>query len=327
MAGQLDEAEKTARRAITIDPSDGEQGEGRRMMVYTVLADILEKRGNPADRQQVATYRRAVKAIRMAEEADDLAEVGLQHRAIKQYQVALDLFADAYCIQSRLAVKLASSGQIDEAAKHFERAFELMPISFGRMESHCFGCEGIFEGKLAQSIAERTLTTFAGKHPDNPRVFYLLGRLHQEEQQPAAALSNFREAVRLDADYMNAWRQIAELVHEMTPPGDEEAELEVLRLGPADDSVREIDAIHDVSRLWSAVAAELSRAPQPVDKLWPLPASAKLLDIGERQSSVEVRVQWLLKHRSNRDQDVSRWPGTFIFKHSAIMQKLAELVK
>src|SRR5204863_926814 len=45
-AGKLDEAEKTARQAVAIDPSDGEQGPGRRMRVYAVLADIREARGD-----------------------------------------------------------------------------------------------------------------------------------------------------------------------------------------------------------------------------------------------------------------------------------------
>jgi tetratricopeptide (TPR) repeat protein len=39
-AGKLPEAAATAQQAIEIDPSDGEHGPGRRMFVYSVLADI-----------------------------------------------------------------------------------------------------------------------------------------------------------------------------------------------------------------------------------------------------------------------------------------------
>ena len=51
-------------------------------------------------------------------------------------------FADAYCIQSRLALRYSELGDYVKAEQHYQRAFELMPDSFGRIESHCFGCEG-----------------------------------------------------------------------------------------------------------------------------------------------------------------------------------------
>jgi hypothetical protein len=51
----------------------------------------------------------------------------------------------------------------------------MMPDSFGRVESHCFGCERAFDGERAQSIAERVFTGIAAKRPDNPQVHYLLG--------------------------------------------------------------------------------------------------------------------------------------------------------
>jgi len=45
-AGRIDEAEKSIRAAIAIDPSDGEQGKGDRMRAYAVLADVLDKKGD-----------------------------------------------------------------------------------------------------------------------------------------------------------------------------------------------------------------------------------------------------------------------------------------
>ena len=36
-----------------------------------------------------------------------------------------------------------------------------MPDSFGRVESHCFGCERAFEGQRAQSLAEKIFTELA----------------------------------------------------------------------------------------------------------------------------------------------------------------------
>ncbi len=80
--------------------------------------------------------------------------------------------ADAYCIQSRLAVRLSEPGQHELAAKHYEKALALMPDSFGRVESHGFGCEGAFGVTEAQSAAERTGETpyGAARSATNSRV-------------------------------------------------------------------------------------------------------------------------------------------------------------
>jgi tetratricopeptide (TPR) repeat protein len=171
-AGREEEAEKVARQAIAIDPSDGEQGKGDRMRVYGVLADIRAARG---DQKEADFLRGAVRAIRLSEQADDYQAAGLLSRGVKMYQDSLKHFADAYCIQSRLAVQLTALGLHETAAQHYEKAFELMPDSFGRVESHCFGCESTFSGPQAQTVAERVFTTLAAKNPDKPQIHYLLG--------------------------------------------------------------------------------------------------------------------------------------------------------
>src|SRR5207302_3553445 len=51
---KLEEAEKTVRQAISIDPSDGEQGPGDRMRAYAVLADIREAR---SDKKEADFFR------------------------------------------------------------------------------------------------------------------------------------------------------------------------------------------------------------------------------------------------------------------------------
>src|SRR5690606_2598690 len=122
-----------------------------RMRAYSVLADALEALGQ-AD--EASIYRGAVSAIRIAEDADRLYAAGLITRGVELYEAALTHFADAYCIQSRLAGQLSGLGRHEEAAEHCRKAYGLRPDSFGRMESHCFGCEGVSEGEQAQTIAE-----------------------------------------------------------------------------------------------------------------------------------------------------------------------------
>jgi tetratricopeptide (TPR) repeat protein len=283
-AGKLDEAEKTTREAIAIDPSDGEMGEGDRMRAYAVLADILEKKGNAADAK---LYRNAVAAIRLAEKADDYHSVGLQAQAIAMYKEALGLFADAYCIQSRLAVQLADMGRMAEAEEHYRRAYELMPDSFGRMESHCFGCERAFKGELAESLAEKTFTKMLEKNPDKPQLHYLLGYLREEQGRDEDAFKHYSKAVELDPDYLNAWKKILSIANELRLPVKvrDDAVFALLRLDPTGKHAQVgTSEVGDLGKLWTLLA-ELRAAHPKVAKpsIFPLEASAKELARRPRQ--------------------------------------------
>jgi tetratricopeptide (TPR) repeat protein len=205
-ADKLEEAEKCARQAIAIDPSDGEQGPGRRMRAYAVLADIRERRG---DSKEAEILRGAVTAIRHSEEADRFYAAGLLTRAVKIYQEALGHFADAYCIQSRLALRMAELGDMAGAEEHYRRAYELMPDSFGRVESHCFGCERAFDGERAQSIAEKVFTELAAKRPEKPQIHYLLGYLRNVEERYAGSEIGSRVFKRLERVGWSRWEDLS----------------------------------------------------------------------------------------------------------------------
>jgi tetratricopeptide (TPR) repeat protein len=273
-AGNLDDAEKTVRAAITIDPSDGEQGPGRRMREYAVLADILDRKG---DKEHAQIYRGAVTAIRMSEHADRFYEAGLLTRAVAMYEEALTHFADAYCIQSRLALRLAELGDNTGAEEHYRRAYELMPESFGRVESHCFGCERAFEGSTAQGIAEKVFTQLAVKMPAKPQVHYLLGYLRNEQQRYSEALPEFEQAVKLDPDYLNAWKEIGGLAENMHLPAKlrNEVALNQVRLDPLQrHGHAQATYVTDLAGFWNALAAAEKLQPPPPGPLLPLTASA-----------------------------------------------------
>jgi len=284
MAHQLDEAEKTVRAAIAIDPSDGEEGPGDRMRAYAVLADVMADKG---DTTQANTLREAVKAIRISEEGDRFYEAGLLTRGVKLYKEALGHFADAYCVQSRLALRLSELGRNDEAEQHYQRAYELMPDSFGRMESHCFGCEGAFRGKRAQSTAEKVFTALAAKTPNKPQIYYLLGYLREQQQRYVEALPFYRKAVALDPDYLNAWKHIHDLrEHIALPIADRDAAaLNLLRLDPqSKHEDPKLDQVRDLRALWegTAVAAKV-RLVLPAS-IYPLPASTAALNQAKAQN-------------------------------------------
>ncbi|HTU27700.1 MAG TPA: hypothetical protein VMF30_19975 [Pirellulales bacterium] len=260
--GDLAKAADFAKQAIAIDPSDGEQGRGDRMRAYGVLAEAIKDK----DPKTAAIYDGAVKAIRMAEQADEFYAAGMLSRGIRMYRASLKLFADAYCIQSRLAVQLVEAGDLEGAAEHYQRAFELMPDSFGRVESHCFGCEGVFRGELAETVADRVFTKFVASQPNNPRVHYLLGYLRESESRGGEAVKAFREAVRLDPDYLNAWEKLLSAAESedgaLTPAEQENAVFEILRLDPTGAHTQpDIAKVRDLARLWNALRENARRVP------------------------------------------------------------------
>jgi tetratricopeptide (TPR) repeat protein len=253
--GRLDEAESVARRAITVDPSDGEEGVNDRMRAYAVLASVLDAKGA---KSTAGVFRRAVAAIRISERSDELHRLGLYDRAFAGYRAALEQFADAYCIQSRLAVRLYEQGRRREALEHYRRAYELMPSSFGRVESHCFGCESVFQGFEQQQLAESVFGGLVAKDPANPQAQYMLAYLQKERGRLAAALQGFREAVRLDHEYLNAWKHLHDLGSRVyMPPRERDgARFRLLELDPRQRHVKyQLDGVGDLAALWRAVDA------------------------------------------------------------------------
>jgi len=292
-SGRHAQAEAIVKRAIAIDPSDGEQGPRDRMRAYAVLADTLEGRG---EKNIAAEYRNAVAAIRISEESDELHALGLYQRAFTGYRRALDHFADAYCIQSRLAVRLNEQGRRKEAAEHFRRAYELMPASFGRVESHCFGCESVFQGPEQQGIAETVFKRLRQENPRLPQVHYLLGYLEKERGRAASALPHFRRSVQLDEGYLNAWKHLNELAEHVYIDARERDvyRLKLLQLDPRQRHVSyDLTAVGNLELLWHALGAAASADLQtlPGAKLYRLDRSAAAQDEALAKLPEAVRAQ------------------------------------
>jgi len=291
--GRDTEAENLIRQAIVIDPSDGEEGPNDRMRAYAVLAEILEAKGAKVE---AATFRSAVEAIRISERADDLHRVGLYQRAVAGYREALGQFSDAYCIQSRLALRLHEQGRRQEAYEHYRRAYELMPVSFGRVESHCFGCESVFQGATQQGIAEKVFTDLLAKEPNKPQLHYLLGYLQQERGIYHDALKRFQQSVQLDPEYLNAWKHLHELArHVYIEPRDRDvARLKLLQLDPAQRHVHyDLESVGDLAELWRAVASAnaVYRVAADATPLYPLRGTAASIDAAQAKLPEQIRAQ------------------------------------
>ena len=76
---RLEAAEQVARKAIAIDPTDGEEPPGDRLRAYAELAEIRAARG---DQKEADLLRGAVQAVHQAENADEFQEAGLLKRAV-----------------------------------------------------------------------------------------------------------------------------------------------------------------------------------------------------------------------------------------------------
>jgi tetratricopeptide (TPR) repeat protein len=168
----------------------------------------------------------------------------------------------------------------EEAEEHYRRAFELMPDSFGRVESHCFGCEGSFGGEKAQNIAERVFTGLLAKSPEKPQLHYLLGFLRNQQERYPEAVTHLRQAVKLDPDYLNAWKLLKSLSENVNMSAQEEddAAVNLLRLDPADKHGGGHAGVNDLGRLWNAIKEVAARIPEKPAKLFRLPASAEQLE-------------------------------------------------
>lgn len=314
---QLDAAEATIRQAIAIDPSDGEEGPNDRMRAYAVLSRILDAQGDQAD---AGLYANAVAAIRLSEQGDRFHEAGLYERAFATYRAALEKFSDAYCIQSRLAVQLNKQGRRQEALAHYRRAYELMPSSFGRVESHCFGCESVFEGPDAQTLAERVFTDILRKTPEKPQAHYLLAYLREHQGRYAEAVQPLRAAVSLDPQYLNAWKKLDGIAGETYIEAGERdiARLKLLELDPMQRHAHHsLEEVGDLRGLWSgALEAEAVRRQlsPPAAGVYPLKASAKLRADAAAQGTPEARY-W--RELAN-DEQSSLDPHAVMYKHALI---------
>ena len=262
-----------------------------------------------------------MRAIRLSEQADDYQAAGLLSRGVKMYQDSLKHFADAYCIQSRLAVQLTALGLHETAAQHYEKAFELMPDSFGRVESHCFGCESTFSGPQAQTVAERVFTTLAAKNPDKPQIHYLLGYLRQQQERGQEALPHFRRALQLDKDYLNAWEHLEQLGQEHRLPAAESDDVvfNILRLDPLGrHASANLGTVSDLRRLWIAVETAARYQLKVPATLLPLPASREEVEKQERAAKGRPDRSFSSYTRYSSGGSPASSPGQALAEHALL---------
>ncbi len=300
------------------------------MRAYAVYAEVLDAGG---DREKAQLMRNAVNAIRLSEKADDHYDAGLYTEAIRIYEESVAAFDDAYCVQSRLAIQLTSLGRFPDAAPHYQKAYSLMPASFGRVESHCFRCESVFEDTRARGIADTVFGDMLATEPTNPRTQYMTGYLRKEQGRYLEALGFFQTAVRFDPLYLNAWKQIAEVGTKIYIDDKQvnEAAINILELDPLRrHSEVDYSRVTDLPALWNAAAAAYERYVQPDDSVYTLRESARLLETIEPGSTGAKRITAQMNYLAQQPSDI-RHPGLEIAQtvlvQSAIQAMLGERLR
>jgi len=312
-------AEEEINRAIALDPSDGEQGKYSRMEAYNVLSKIYRAKGN---NEKADFFMEVMTAIRAGEIADDYLWLGLTQEAITRYRDALGHFEDAYCLQSRLAKAYLELGDLENAEIHFKKAFELMPVSFGPVESHCFGCEGIFKSELAQKIAAQVFQSVIESSPNNPRTYYLLAKLYEEQDKHDLAFPHYLKAFQLDKNYYNcakrlyAWLLIAPSLKETHPNlmGEIMACYPYPRL---DDLFKERA---DLKPAWQDAYKLAKSRTLPIElPLIPLPFSVEETEDMKSKDLIRERTRNLSRQHRSQFYPLDGWQGDELLRGNSLL--------
>jgi len=254
---RLEEAEQNARRAIAIDPTDGDQMRGDRVRAQAVLSEILEERGKA---EEAKMYKDLVRAVRIAEEGDAFAGHIFTKRSIELYKEAEAVFPDAYCIHWRLAKQFRQQGLIDETRKHFVRAFELMPGQFGRVSSYCEDCMNLFYCPESVSAAGEVLPRLLAEPSPPPATFYLMGQLCEKRGNIAEAAAWYLKALDADPDYLDVMARLVKIKNEI--------------------NLDDIDWVALQERMFRLTNRDAAGKflPPPAESIYPLAANIKRID-------------------------------------------------
>ena len=318
--GKLDDAEQTVREAIKVDPTDGEEKAGDRVRAYAVLGDILEAKGKKED---ATFFHNVVKSVRIAEEGDQFTQAGLITRSLPLYEKAQGLFANAYCIQWRMAERLGAIGKTSEAAEHYKIAFERMPEQFGQVASFCFGCEGVFRSGNSRSAAERVLTGLEKDGPKRPQVYYLLGQLRESQERLTDSYAYYKKATEMDPGYLDAWEKLAGLSQRLflSQAERDALSLRMLALDPVQrHACVSVSEVYDFKGLWNAVAANQKYAWKAPKTIYPLKASAAKLDEDRKKAGTHHRGYDYMEYGWQNYRENLLTPGRAVSENETVRQ-------
>lgn len=325
--GKFSDALSVLQKALTIDPSDGEQHLGRRMLAYQLMGEVYDALG---DTQKAQDFKGIIDAIRLAEKADKLNAAGFNQKAVSMYDEASKRFSGAYCIQSRLAVRQNAFGLTEQSLEHYRRAYELMPDSFGYMESHCLGCSAVFKNKSGQELAEKVFQDLLNHNTNKPQIYYMMGYLKKTQKDYTSAWAFFQKAASLDGGYINAWSEMNKVQRELIIK-QSDYDQTITNLIRLDPMVRHVDigehTVRDLKALWTSTEAIGNESLPKIEPTYKLKASADTIELSLGALNPAQRKVFIEYYSAARDmgRDSPILPAEVLSQHKGV-QAISSLI-
>jgi tetratricopeptide (TPR) repeat protein len=243
-AGRLDEAARTCRQILTVDPRDaaalhllgliqhqrGRSGEA----VELIRAAIARSPRDPAFHHNLGNLLRVTEpaeALRCYERALALApnsvdtlynlgnvcqELGRLDRAIAYFERAMRLKPDAIELHNNLGAALQDRGRIEDAIACYRRALALQPASADTLDN--LGGALRLQGRLddAQDCFARALAL----RPNRPESLIGLGLVARDRRRPEDAIALYERALAAAPDDLAAHVNIGVALVDLGRPGE-----------------------------------------------------------------------------------------------------------
>jgi tetratricopeptide (TPR) repeat protein len=134
---------------------------------------------------------------------------------------AVELDADVLAARMAFARALEKDGKLDDAAFQLLKAEKLAPGDPRPLKE----LGAVFYKKGLYDKAAQFLTRARGVAPGDARIWYALGLAQEARRDPGAAIAAYREAIRVDPKFVDAYKTLADVLATM---GEHEQAIGVL---------------------------------------------------------------------------------------------------
>jgi tetratricopeptide (TPR) repeat protein len=122
------------------------------------------------------------------------AQIHRWNDSITLFEHALTVAGPNVIVEDNLGLAMHKSGQLDEAATHFEKALQFQPDDYTALLT--MGVTRFYQGRVPEAIEYAKATIRS--EPDAPKAHNLLGMALAKQNQNEAALDEVRRASELD---------------------------------------------------------------------------------------------------------------------------------
>jgi tetratricopeptide (TPR) repeat protein len=197
-----------------------------------------------------------------------LSSAGRWREAAEALAEAVERDGEVFAARMAFARALEKSGKLDDAAFQLLKAQKLAPQDPKPLKE--LGAVFFKKGLYDKSI--QFLTRARGLAPDDARVFYALGLTQEARRDPGAAMAAYREAIKLDPNFADARKTLADLLAAM---------------GEHEQAIAELDALLQIERTNEQAAINREVLVKALEEM----AARRLLGKTERELERSALVQ------------------------------------